>query len=112
MTDIVIDLTGGASRQGFARDDFVLYRDPIKWLNGVTGHTRVCRVGSSADSLLVLIDIASGARVTGVDRQYVRPIPAAYIMRDVDMAPLSADYPDLAPAAVAWLEQNAKPEVA
>ncbi|MFG3585080.1 hypothetical protein [Streptomyces sp. NPDC047990] len=112
MTDIVIDLTGGVSRQGFSRDDFVLYRDPIKWLNGQAGHTRVFRVESSADSLLVLVDIASGARVTNADRLYVRPIPAAYIMRDVDAAPLSADYPELTPAAVAWLEQNAKPEVA
>ncbi|MFD7999899.1 hypothetical protein [Streptomyces mirabilis] len=110
MTNIVIDLTGGASTQAIIRDDFVLYRDPIKWLNGVDGHTRVYRVETAAHTRLVLIDIASGARVTDADRQYVRPIPAAYIMCDVDTAPLTSDYSDLTPASVAWLQQNAVPQ--
>ncbi|MET7975775.1 hypothetical protein ABZW44_22570 [Streptomyces mirabilis] len=110
MTNIVIDLTGGASKQSVIRDDFVLYRDPIKWLNGVDGHTRVYRVETAAHSRLVLIDIASGARVIDVDREYVRPIPVTYIMRDVDESPLASDYPDLTPAAVAWLQQNTAPQ--
>jgi hypothetical protein len=110
VTNIVIDLTGGASKQSIIRDDFVLYRDPIKWLNGVDGHTRVYRVETAAHSRLVLVDIATGARIIDADRQYVRPIPAAYIMRDVDTAPLASEYPDLTPALVAWLQQNAAPQ--
>ncbi|WP_372344693.1 hypothetical protein [Streptomyces sp. KL116D] len=104
MTEIRIDL--GTSAAGAVIGAFVLYRDPEAWLRGDEGHTMVCRVEDEAFRRLDLRVLRTGEQLERVDPAFTRPIPLAFIMRDIDEAPLVADYPDLTPAAVAWLRQN------
>lgn len=109
MIHIEIDPSQPSSRRDFDTDDYVLYRDPAKYLMGKPDHTTVARVRyeNPRNTLVPITDLATGEELK-VDEKYLRPIPAAEIMRDIDTAPLNTEHPDLIPAAVAWLQQNAR----
>jgi hypothetical protein len=111
MTHIEIDFTKPVPRSRYGYGEYVLYRDPALYWAGKPDHTFPCQVELDLIDL-TLRDLRTGREISDVDPDYVRPLPAAGAMRDIDEAPLATDYPDLNPAAVAWLEQNAKPEVA
>ncbi|MEU4506759.1 hypothetical protein [Streptomyces sp. NPDC024089] len=92
-------------------DDYVLYRDPEKFWTGEAGHTVVCRVDgvipfASGEIRYTLARLDStGGLIKLARAQYMRLLPPADAMRDIDTAPLDTDTgaADLAPAAVAWL---------
>lgn len=116
MTDIVIDFSLAVERAEYRVGDYVLYRNPALYWTGQSGHTFVCqvvfdevtnRLGDRYRSLIALRALATGALLTFVPTRYVRLLPAADCMRDIDAAPLSSETSGLHPAAVAWLEQNA-----
>ncbi|MFF4791873.1 hypothetical protein ACFY2M_19390 [Streptomyces sp. NPDC001276] len=111
MREISIDLSGTPSRGDARPGDFALYRDPVAWLRGDEQHTRICQIIDASSTRMRLVDLASGETRKDVPRTFVRVIPAGYIMRDIDEAPLAEDHPDLTPAAVAWLRQNAGKQV-
>jgi hypothetical protein len=97
----------------FKRGDYVLYRDPEMFWSGQPGHTFVGRVERSwthAGTRKVLYDLTelSGNRArAGIDPAYMRLLPAADAMHDIDTAPLSEpDTGAMTPAAVAWLRQH------
>ncbi|GGV45952.1 hypothetical protein [Streptomyces spectabilis] len=104
MADIVIRVGVSAARR-IGLEDFVLYRDPVKHLLGQAGAERVCQVECAQFELVELVDIASGDTFRA-KREFLRLIPVEFIMRDIDEAPLAADFPELVPAAVAWLQQR------
>ncbi|MFD9072825.1 hypothetical protein [Streptomyces lasiicapitis] len=93
----------------FVEGDFVLCRDPVKFLTGESDHTWIGRVRRSWPDPVEAFDLASG-QLRSVPLEFVRPIPVGFLMRDIDEAPLKADHPDLTPAAVAWLQQQARPQ--
>lgn len=109
MTNINIDFTKPAPDRRYGYGEYVLYRDPNLFWAGKPGHTFPCRVELDLIDL-TLRDLRTGREIADVDPDYVRPLPAADAMRDIDVAPLSTDHPGLNPAAVAWLHQNTKPE--
>ncbi|MFE7111117.1 hypothetical protein ACFU98_42830 [Streptomyces sp. NPDC057575] len=92
-------------------DDYVLYRDPEKFWLGKAGHTVVCRVERVIPftSGEIRYDLAPLNGVNHVIKQarspYMRLLPPADAMHDIDTAPLDTDTgaADMAPAAVAWL---------
>ncbi|MFF9593853.1 hypothetical protein ACF1FX_32495 [Streptomyces sp. NPDC014646] len=90
-------------------DDYVLYRDPERFWLGKPGHTAVCRVDalipfSSGEIRYTLVRLDTGARITPARARYMRLLPPADAMHDIDTAPLDADTAaDMTPAAVAWL---------
>ncbi|MFB7900533.1 hypothetical protein ACFC1B_29970 [Streptomyces xiamenensis] len=97
--------------------DFVLARNPEKFWLGRTGHTYVARVERSYDALgktlYDLTELSSGHLRKGIDPDYMRLLPAADAMRDIDTAPLvGADAGAMSPAAVAWLRQQLQPSSA
>ena len=110
MTHIEIDLTKPARPQRFVYGQYVLYRDPDLYWAGKPDHTFPCRVLLSP-VFFELRDLRTG-RSFRADPNYARLLPAEDCMRDIDAAPLASDDPGLHPAAVAWLQQNTKPEVA
>ncbi|MFB8033995.1 hypothetical protein ACFC5Z_13770 [Streptomyces sp. NPDC056004] len=95
----------------YRRDDYVLYRDPERFWLGKAGHTVVCRVDaivpfSCGEVRYTLVRLDTGARITSARARYMRLLPPADAMHDIDTAPLGdADtgVADMAPAAVAWL---------
>ena len=97
----------------YTKGDFVLFRDVERFWLGKPGHTFVGRVERSwqhADTGKVLYDLTelsgNGARA-GIDPDYVRLLPPADAMRDIDTAPLTEpDSGAMTPAAVAWLTQH------
>ncbi|GAA1924024.1 hypothetical protein [Streptantibioticus ferralitis] len=97
----------------YAKGDIVLFRDVEKFWLGKPGHTLVGRVERSwrhADTGKVLYDLVelSGNRHrAGIDPDYMRLLPPADAMHDIDTAPLSEpDTAAMTPAAVAWLRQH------
>lgn len=97
----------------YTKGDMVLFRDVEKFWLGKPGHTFVGRVERSwrhADTGKVLYDLTelSGNRArAGIDPDYMRLLPPADAMRDIDAAPLSEpDTGAMTPAAVAWLRQH------
>jgi len=88
--------------------DFVLYRDPEAFWLGLPGHTRVCRVVESHyDLFFDLVEAGSNQRINRVRPCYMRLLPAAEAMRDIDTAPLrEPDATAMSPASVAWLRQQ------
>ncbi|MFF9569918.1 hypothetical protein [Streptomyces sp. NPDC014685] len=92
-------------------DDYVLYRDPEKFWTGKPGHTVVCRVDavvpySSGEIRYTLVRLDStGGLIKQARAPYMRLLPPADAMRDIDTAPLNTatDAADMTPAAVAWL---------
>ncbi|MGW5679299.1 hypothetical protein ACWEV4_30180 [Streptomyces sp. NPDC003860] len=97
----------------YTKGDFVVFRDVERFWLGRPGHTFVGRVERSwqhVDSGKVLYDVTelSNLRyVGGVDPDYMRLLPPADAMADIDVAPLSEpDTGAMSPAAVAWLRQH------
>ncbi|MER6501603.1 hypothetical protein ABT218_19945 [Streptomyces sp. NPDC001455] len=93
----------------YQRDDYVLYRDPERFWLGKAGHTAVCRVDAlipftSGEIRYTLTRLDTGARITSARARYMRLLPPADAMHDIDTAPLDTGTPaDMTPAAVAWL---------
>ncbi|MET9813181.1 hypothetical protein [Streptomyces sp. NPDC006355] len=112
MTHIEIDLTqpGPQTPQVFEVGEYVLFRDPERFLTGQPDHTVVAVVWDtfSHGPGRVPIRVLPSRVERTVDPRFLRLIPADAIMRDIDTAPLAGDVRDLCPAAVAWLEQQAE----
>ncbi|MFD8937904.1 hypothetical protein ACFV0R_22095 [Streptomyces sp. NPDC059578] len=106
----------------FRQDDYVLYRNPTLFWAGKPGHTVVCRVAyverySSGKIRYALVPVTGGL-LRDVQGDYMRLLPPADAMRDIDTAPLNADgaATDMTAAAMAWLTQqhttaNRRPEL-
>ncbi|WP_030704971.1 MULTISPECIES: hypothetical protein [unclassified Streptomyces] len=99
----------------YLKGDLVLFRDVERFWLGLPGHTFVGRVERSwtnTHSHKLLYDLTelntNGNRArAGIDPDYMRPLPAADAMRDIDTAPLhEPDTGAMTPAAVAWLRQH------
>ncbi|MFJ9634767.1 hypothetical protein ACIRU8_44470 [Streptomyces sp. NPDC101175] len=97
----------------YTKGDIVLFRDVERFWLGLPRHTFVGRVERSwthADTHKVLYDLTelSGNRArAGIDPDYMRLLPPADAMADIDTAPLSEpDTGAMTPAAVAWLRQH------
>jgi signal peptidase I len=107
-----IDLTKPAPRdaKGFKVGDYVLFRDPERFLTGQPDHTVVAVVWDNFSHYpnQVPIKVLPSRQERDVDPRWLRLIPAADIMRDVDEAPLAGDVLEMPAAAVAWLEQREK----
>ncbi|MCX5434780.1 hypothetical protein OHU11_42130 (plasmid) [Streptomyces sp. NBC_00257] len=92
-------------------DDYVLYRDPEKFWTGKPGHTTVCRVDAtipfaSGEIRYTLARLDNTGGLVKLARSpYMRLLPPADAMHDIDTAPLNitTGAADMAPAAVAWL---------
>ncbi|MFB6772778.1 hypothetical protein [Streptomyces sp. NPDC056337] len=96
----------------FKVDDFVLYRDPERFWRGEAGHTFVCRVsavlrGAKGECRYNLLPVTGGL-FREVQGDYMRLLPPADAMRDIDTAPLNgSDAADgMTAAAMAWLTQR------
>ncbi|MFD6471768.1 hypothetical protein [Streptomyces goshikiensis] len=104
--------TEAAPATTFKHGDFVLYRDPEKFWKGDADHTFVCRIDdiahyTSGESAYTLTRL-SGGLVAKARREYMRLLPPADAMRDIDTAPLNTDAADdMTAAAMAWLTQQA-----
>ncbi|MFJ8870788.1 hypothetical protein ACIRD6_34210 [Streptomyces sp. NPDC102473] len=97
----------------YIKGDMVLFRDVERFWLGLPGHTLVGRVERSwtnvhSGKLLYDLTELSGNRArAGIDPAYMRLLPAADAMHDIDTAPLSeTDTGAMTPAAVAWLRQH------
>lgn len=95
----------------FRRNDYVLYRDPEAFWGGEPGHTFVCRVRDIHpyfnNTLVYTLATMSGGSVSNACGDYMRLLPPADAMADIDTAPLRTDtVPAMTPAAVAWLTQQ------
>ncbi|MEV7711195.1 hypothetical protein [Streptomyces sp. NPDC088270] len=96
-------------------DDYVLYRDPERFWLGKAGHTVVCRVErvipfTSGEFRYDLVPLGGVNHVIKQARSpYMRLLPPADAMRDIDTAPLdtTTGAADMTPAAVAWLTAQA-----
>lgn len=97
----------------YTKGDLVLFRDPERFWLGRSGHTFVGRVerrwrdASTSQVLYDLTELSGGGFHAGVDPDYMRLLPAADAMHDIDTAPLNgSDAGAMCPAAVAWLRQQ------
>jgi hypothetical protein len=97
----------------YIKGDYVLFRKVERFWLGKPGHTFVGRVERSwthADTgkvLYALTELGSLRYRAGIDPDYMRPLPAADAMHDIDTAPLSEpDTGAMTPAAVAWLRRH------
>ncbi|MEU9233565.1 hypothetical protein [Streptomyces subrutilus] len=96
----------------FQRDDFVLYRDPERFWRGEANHTFVCRVSRtntyvSGGVRYTLLPVQGGL-INDAMGEYMRLLPPADAMRDIDTAPLNTAVPadEMTAAAMAWLTQQ------
>ncbi|WP_030739365.1 hypothetical protein [Streptomyces sp. NRRL F-2890] len=103
----------------YRKGDLILFRDPELFWLGKPGHTFVARVEQSwtkpgSDQLRYdVTELSSGCLHRGIHPDYMRLLPAADAMRDIDTAPLDgADAGAMSPAAVAWLRQQLQPSSA
>lgn len=95
----------------FEPDDYVLYRDPVRYWGGQTGHSVVCRVtrvvpfGKEERYHLVTLNHEPIKSVRG---GYLRLLPPSDAMRDIDLAPLNnaAFIDEFTSAGAAWLAQQ------
>ncbi|MZE76771.1 hypothetical protein [Streptomyces xinghaiensis] len=101
------------SQTVYAEGDFVLYRDAERFWLGESDHTFVGRVhrawrhGGTGRAVYDLIELSSNSCVTGIDPDYMRLLPPADAMADIDTAPLTGpDTGAMPPAAVAWIRQH------
>ncbi|MEV1048689.1 hypothetical protein [Streptomyces sp. NPDC049916] len=99
----------------YRKGDLVLFRDVERLWLGLPGHTfigRVERSWTNIHSQKLLYDLTelnvNGNRArAGIDPDYMRLLPSADAMHDIDTAPLSeTDTGAMTPAAVAWLRQH------
>ncbi|MER7832203.1 hypothetical protein [Streptomyces sp. NPDC095602] len=97
----------------FHAGDMVLYRDADRFWAGEPGHTFVCRVvRTEPDGTYELSNVKTLHRIVGARADYMRLLPPADTMRDIDTAPLNTDgtAADMTSAATAWLaQQSARP---
>ncbi|WP_228978438.1 hypothetical protein [Streptomyces sp. DH12] len=99
----------GQAAAVFNRGDFVLYRDPSRFWAGEPGHTFPCRVEKAwASGDYELTELKTLRPIYGALPQYMRLLPPADAMRDIDTAPLQADgaAAEMTSAAMAWLAQQ------
>ncbi|MFG2097230.1 hypothetical protein [Streptomyces sp. NPDC048612] len=108
-------LQGRATRPQttYTQDDFVLYRDARRFWLGQPGHTfvgrveRVWRHAGTGKVFCDLVELSANRHVGGVDPDYMRLLPSADAMADIDTAPLAEpDAGAMSPAAVAWLRRH------
>ncbi|MFE4055575.1 hypothetical protein ACFXP3_04560 [Streptomyces sp. NPDC059096] len=90
--------------------DYVLYRDADRYWAGEPNHTFVCCVTrvievSHRMRFLDLVCLKTKCPVKDVSPDYLRFLPPADAMRDIDNAPLDDDTV-LTSAAIAWLRQQ------
>ncbi|WP_172387704.1 hypothetical protein [Streptomyces sp. MNP-20] len=97
----------------YTKGDIVLFRVPERFWLGQSGHTFIGRVERSwlhPDTCKVhydLTELSDNRLRAGIDPDYMRLLPPADAMRDIDTAPLSEpETGAMAPAAVAWLRQQ------
>jgi hypothetical protein len=96
--------------------DYVLYRDAAKFWTGKPGHTSICRVErgwihNGNVQMYDLVEVATNRRLSARP-DYMRLLPAADAMHDIDTAPLSeTDSGAMSPAAVAWLRQVVQADI-
>ncbi|WP_411575192.1 hypothetical protein [Streptomyces fradiae] len=97
----------------FYAGDMVLYRDAVRFWAGEPGHTVVCRVvRTEPDGTYELSNVKTLHRIVGARPEYMRLLPPADTMRDIDTAPLNTDgaAAEMTSAATAWLaQQSARP---
>jgi hypothetical protein len=107
-----IDLTkpGPMEAKDFEVGDYVLFRDPERFLTGQPDHTVVAIVWDnfSHGHDQVPIRVLPSRLERNVDPRFLRLIPAGDIMRDIDEAPLQGDVQEMAAGSVAWLEQQSE----
>jgi hypothetical protein len=97
----------------YTKGDLVLFRDAERFWLGKPDHTFVGRVergwrhADTGKVLFDLVDLSGGRFRAGIDPDYMRLLPSADAMHDIDTAPLSEpDTGAMSPAAVAWLRQH------
>lgn len=106
----------------FEVDDYVLYRDPVKFWSGEAGHTVVCRVADidryTGGKIRYTLVPVTGGLVREALGDYMRLLPPVDAMRDIDAAPLEVDgaVDGMTAAAMAWLTRqyqtaNRRPEL-
>ncbi|WP_063775155.1 hypothetical protein, partial [Streptacidiphilus anmyonensis] len=92
--------------------DYVLYRDARAFWSGKPTHTFVCQVVRSwwlagGGLRYDLTTLADSRTIAGANPLYMRLLPPAEAMHDIDTAPLDeADPGAMTPAAVAWLRRH------
>ncbi|MBK3643679.1 hypothetical protein [Streptomyces sp. MBT33] len=102
-----------AAATAFKVDDFVLYRDPERFWRGEPGHTIVCRVSYAerytSGTIRYTLTPVTGGLIRNAQGDYMRLLPPADAMRDIDTAPLNGDdaADGMTAAAMAWLTQQA-----
>ena len=89
---------------------YVLYRDADAFLAGLPDHTRIGRVihdAANAWNRSTIEFVGTSEVLRSISLEYLRVIPAAEIMADIDTAPL-ATLTDAGPlsAAMAWLRNG------
>ncbi|MFB1044414.1 hypothetical protein [Streptomyces chrestomyceticus] len=97
----------------YTKGDMVLFRDAERFWLGLPRHTFVGRVERSWTSvhngkrLYDLTELSGNRHRAGIDPGYMRLLPPADAMHDIDTAPLSEpDTGAMTPAAVAWLRRH------
>ncbi|MFJ5548643.1 hypothetical protein [Streptomyces sp. NPDC093225] len=93
----------------FRTGDFVLYRDPALFWAGKPDHTFVCKITYTwMTGGYDLFALVSGRVISQVRSDYMRLLPPADAMRDIDTAPLHGDAAaaDMTAAAMAWLTRQ------
>ncbi|MFI5987508.1 hypothetical protein ACIBEA_42405 [Streptomyces sp. NPDC051555] len=103
----------GSTQAVYTKGDIVLFRNVERFWLGKPEHTFVGRVERSwrhVDTGQVLYDLTELSSLSyraGIDPDYMRPLPPADAMHDIDTAPLSEpDTGAMTPAAVAWLRKH------
>ncbi|GAA0454406.1 hypothetical protein [Streptomyces olivaceiscleroticus] len=90
-------------------DDYVLYRDGNRFWANQPDHTfpcRVVKVWSTGHGLRYdLRRLSDWFPISKADPAYMRLLPAADAMRDIDVAALE-ESTALTPAAIAWVRQH------
>lgn len=99
----------------YLKGDLVLFRNVERFWLGLPGHTFIGKVERSWTNVhngkllydLLELNVNGNRARAGIDPDYMRPLPAADAMHDIDTAPLSeTDTGAMTPAAVAWLRQH------
>ncbi|MFD6130994.1 hypothetical protein ACFWC2_23680 [Streptomyces diastaticus] len=96
----------------FLVDDVVVYRDPVEYWAGNPGNTTVCRVSHvarySRGTVRYTLQPVTGGLIRDVQGDYMRLLPPADTMHDIDTAPLDDDTAAerMPTAAFAWLRQE------
>ncbi|MFY4721460.1 hypothetical protein [Streptomyces sp. LaBMicrA B280] len=104
--------TSVATATAFKADDYVLYRNPERFWRGEAAHTFVCRVSSAVlfagGEWRYNLQPMTGGLICEARGDYMRLLPPADVMHDIDTAPLNTGGAavDMTAAATAWLTQQ------